>query len=271
MPTTILSRCQRFDLKRISTALVRDHLLMIAGKEKMTITPAAAEAIARGAEGGMRARSRCSISSWRFAGTTSMSLRCCGCSGLRRRRRSRSSPNIFLRTMPRERCGWCTSKAKKDAISCGARRPHSHLRNVLVAKADATALQQELSAEAAAVVAEQATRIDMARLLELIEQFAGTEGRMKWAPNKKMHLEVAVIRAIQTLSQATLSEVLDALTAMRNGVAAPVAPAPRIAAKAVTPSVAGASTRGHPERSEPKASAVEGPGTCGNDGRLGES
>jgi DNA polymerase-3 subunit gamma/tau len=40
---------------------------------------------------------------------------------------------------------------------------------------------------------------------------------MKWAPNKKMHLEVGVIRAIQTLSQATLSEVLDALTAMRTG------------------------------------------------------
>ena len=32
---------------------------------------------------------------------------------------------------------------------------------------------------------------------------------MKWAPNKKMHLEVGVIRAIQTLSQATLSEVLE--------------------------------------------------------------
>jgi DNA polymerase-3 subunit gamma/tau len=44
---------------------------------------------------------------------------------------------------------------------------------------------------------------------------------MKWAPNKKMHLEIAVIRAIQTLNQATLGEVLDTLTAIRGGAALP--------------------------------------------------
>src|SRR4029450_12366662 len=54
VPTTILSRCQRFDLKRIPTALIRDHLLFIAKNEKLNLTNAAAEAIAHGAEGGMR-------------------------------------------------------------------------------------------------------------------------------------------------------------------------------------------------------------------------
>ncbi len=54
VPTTILSRCQRFDLKRIPTALIAEHLLFIAGQEKLKLAPAAAEAIARGAEGGMR-------------------------------------------------------------------------------------------------------------------------------------------------------------------------------------------------------------------------
>ena len=44
---------------------------------------------------------------------------------------------------------------------------------------------------------------------------------MKWAPNKKMHFEVAAIRAIQTLSQATLTEVLDTLTAIRGGAPLP--------------------------------------------------
>src|SRR5206468_4240165 len=37
VPTTILSRCQRFDLKRIPTALIRDHLLYIAGNEKLKL------------------------------------------------------------------------------------------------------------------------------------------------------------------------------------------------------------------------------------------
>src|SRR6478736_544102 len=51
---TILSRCQRFDLHRIPAKLIADHLQFIAGKEKITLEPAAAHAIARGAEGGLR-------------------------------------------------------------------------------------------------------------------------------------------------------------------------------------------------------------------------
>ena len=62
--------------------------------------------------------------------------------------------------------------------------------------------------------------IETDRLLELIEQFAEAEGRMKWAPNKKLHFEVAVIKAIQTLSQVTLNEVIDNLAALRGGSAA---------------------------------------------------
>src|ERR1700739_3676306 len=51
---TILSRCQRFDLRRIPSALIVKHLGEIAKLEKVKIEPAALEAIARGAEGGMR-------------------------------------------------------------------------------------------------------------------------------------------------------------------------------------------------------------------------
>src|SRR5947199_1836381 len=51
---TILSRCQRFDLHRIPANLIAQHLQLIAGKEKITLEPAAAHAIARGAEGGLR-------------------------------------------------------------------------------------------------------------------------------------------------------------------------------------------------------------------------
>src|SRR5882762_3926660 len=51
---TILSRCQRFDLRRIPSALITKHLAEIAGKEKVSIDAAALHAIARGADGGMR-------------------------------------------------------------------------------------------------------------------------------------------------------------------------------------------------------------------------
>src|ERR1700691_2627061 len=51
---TILSRCQRFDLRRIPAALIVKHLAEIAKKENVQIDDAALHAIARGADGGMR-------------------------------------------------------------------------------------------------------------------------------------------------------------------------------------------------------------------------
>ena len=51
---TILSRCQRFDLRRIPSALITKHLAHIAELENVKIDAAALDAIARGAEGGMR-------------------------------------------------------------------------------------------------------------------------------------------------------------------------------------------------------------------------
>jgi len=93
----------------------------------------------------------------------------------------------------------------------------THLRDLLVMKADAEGLRGELAPEAFAVLERQAGGITTDRLLELIEQFAAAENRMKWAPNKKLHMEVAVIKAVQTLEQATLTEVLDALAVIRSG------------------------------------------------------
>src|SRR6187402_2279550 len=51
---TILSRCQRFDLRRIPTSLIVKQLQEIAKLEKVSIDDAALFAIARGADGGMR-------------------------------------------------------------------------------------------------------------------------------------------------------------------------------------------------------------------------
>jgi DNA polymerase-3 subunit gamma/tau len=51
---TIVSRCQRFDLRRIPTAMISKSLAKIAEQEKVRISPDALSAIARAADGGMR-------------------------------------------------------------------------------------------------------------------------------------------------------------------------------------------------------------------------
>jgi DNA polymerase III subunit gamma/tau len=54
VPVTILSRCQRFDLRRIETQELAAHLGSIAGKEKIAIADGALALIARAAEGSVR-------------------------------------------------------------------------------------------------------------------------------------------------------------------------------------------------------------------------
>ena len=54
IPVTILSRCQRFDLKRVGVDLLLDHLKKIAIKENGNITDNALKLIARTSEGSVR-------------------------------------------------------------------------------------------------------------------------------------------------------------------------------------------------------------------------
>jgi len=54
VPITILSRCQRFDLRRVDADLLVKHLETIARREAIEVEPAAFALIARAAEGSVR-------------------------------------------------------------------------------------------------------------------------------------------------------------------------------------------------------------------------
>ena len=54
IPATILSRCQRFDFRRVSPADMASRLTYVAGQEGAVLDPQAAQLLARLADGGMR-------------------------------------------------------------------------------------------------------------------------------------------------------------------------------------------------------------------------
>ncbi|MBV9529920.1 MAG: DNA polymerase III subunit gamma/tau, partial [Bradyrhizobium sp.] len=54
VPVTVLSRCQRFDLRRVEADVLTKHLLNIAAKEGVEVEPEALGTIARAAEGSVR-------------------------------------------------------------------------------------------------------------------------------------------------------------------------------------------------------------------------
>jgi DNA polymerase III subunit gamma/tau len=68
---------------------------------------------------------------------------------------------------------------------------------------------------------------------------------MKWAPNKKLHFEVAIIKAIQSLGQATLDEVIEKLGELRDGGGKPVE---------------GIGDAGRPKESDTQRAAITAPG-----------
>jgi DNA polymerase III subunit gamma/tau len=54
VPVTVLSRCQRFDMRRVEADLLMRHLANIAAKEQVEVEPEALGIIARAAEGSVR-------------------------------------------------------------------------------------------------------------------------------------------------------------------------------------------------------------------------
>ena len=227
LPITILSRCQRFDLHRIATNLIAQQLQLIATKEKLTLEAAAAHAIARGAEGGMRDAESMLDQLVAFCGEKIAEADVLNVFGFTSQQMVADFVGRILRgetadalALLHEQCeaGKDMMKLMSDTIA--------YLRDLLVFKVKPDALSDEASAETRAAFAEQAPLLETDRVLELIDQFATAQGRMKWAPNKKLHFEVAVIRAIQTLDQTTLDQVIENLNALRDGnpVAQPAQP-----------------------------------------------
>jgi DNA polymerase-3 subunit gamma/tau len=254
VPTTIISRCQRFDLTRIPTAEIAQHLLYIAGAEKIALSAAAAETIARGAEGGLRDAESMLDQLVAFCGETIEEADVLNIFGFTSAQTVATLCEHLLsgETAPalsliHQQCegGKDLSRLMGDLIA--------HLRNLLVIQSDPEAIREEFSREMMTVLTEQSGRIAVEKLLDLIDQFAGAESRMKWAPNKKMHFEIAAIRAIQTLKQATLTEVLETLTALRGGEPLPEKKAAPPARTAPPKSAAPAAPKPSPTELPPDA------------------
>jgi DNA polymerase-3 subunit gamma/tau len=217
---TILSRCQRFDLHRIPANLIAQHLQFIAGKEKITLEPAAAHAIARGAEGGLRDAESMLDQLVAFCGEKIGENDVLNVFGFTSEQTVADLTGQILRgeTPGALDLLYQQSESGKDMMRLMSDLI-AYLRDLLVFKAKPDALKEDVDPDVQKSLATYAELITTDRLLELIDQFAAAESRMKWVPNKKLHFEVAIIKAIQSLGQATLDEVIEKLGELGDGKA----------------------------------------------------
>ena len=86
------------------------------------------------------------------------------------------------------------------------------LRALLVAKLDPSADGEGIPKPLWEALLKAADEYAPDRILAAIDVFAETEGRMKWATNKRLHFELGVIKAIQSLGEVRITDVIKVLT-----------------------------------------------------------
>jgi DNA polymerase III subunit gamma/tau len=210
---TILSRCQRFDLRPIPTQTIADHLLHIAKEEGITLDATAAWAIAKGADGGMRDAQSMLDQLVAFCGETINEENVLDVFGFTSREKvaalstkmlSRDTPGALKLIQNEAESGRELSQLLGELIGC--------LRGLLVAKLDPTADGEGIPEALWKKLMDDADEYAPERILAAIDVFAETEGRMKWATNKRLHFELGMIKAIQTLSEVRITDVISVLT-----------------------------------------------------------
>ncbi len=227
---TIISRCQRFDLRRIPNAIIANHLLHIANLEGVKLDDKAAYAIGKGAEGGMRDAQSMLDQLVAFCGeriTEQDVLDVFGfTSGESVAQLARSileSDTVgALRTVyEQNEAGKDLGRFLADLIQ--------HVRSLLVQQADPEAAAEDQSPELMAEIAAQSQMADTEQLLRIVDGLADVDARMRWASNKRLHFELGVIAAVQSLNEVSISDVIQAMDTGSAAGLARQAPAPRSA------------------------------------------
>jgi DNA polymerase-3 subunit gamma/tau len=238
---TILSRCQRFDLRRIPEALIVKHLGEIATKEGVSIEPAALQAIARGADGGMRDAESALDQLISFCGEKIVESDVLSMFGLAAQGQIIAITDAILngnaQTVLRELEG--LAKHGKD-LSRLLGDLLSHFRNLLIHQVGG-ANMLELSEAEAAAIQRQSPLINVDGLTRIMEVLTDAEGSLRDAASKKIFVEVALLRAIEARNAVSIDAVLKQLQALRSGDssgAPPVAAKPPVQKPSVTPASA---------------------------------
>jgi len=262
---TILSRCQRFDLRRIPAALIVKHLKFIAGKEKVKIDDAALFAIARGADGGMRDAESTLDQLISFCGDKIEEPDVLSMFGL-------TAQGQILELS----CAVLAGEIQTALSQLNELAQHgkdlgrlladllSHFRNLLiyqVSRGDVNML--EVSEAEAASLKEQAAMADTAAFMRILEVLADAELRLRDAASKRILLEVSLLKAIEARSAVSIDSVLNQLNSLRcgnntgTGAVAASAPSPPARTRGMesrsigTASPASAQVRMAEERSRP--------------------
>jgi len=233
LPATVLSRCQRYDFKRIPASLIVSRMKVILSGIGREADDDALQEIATAAEGGMRdALSLLDMCLSYAQATVSASLvrEVLGTTG-------REFMFAFVGALEKSDAGEALrliDKAMRDGRDAQvfARETAAHMRLLMMARLvgnDLAALA-EITPEDAARFVEQSQLFERERLTRAMELFIRAESDMKWVSNPRSILELCAVRAArisEEKSVAGLTERIEALEkALATGTVLPASAAP---------------------------------------------
>ena len=264
LPATIISRCQRFDLRRIPTTLIVEHLRRIAGEEGVKADGDALLAIARGAEGGMRDALGALDQIISFKGNDVTEQDVLAVFGLVSRTQLEELAAAILKGDMAAGLRIIDDLDRKGKdLRRLAVELMEHFRNLLVRQqlgADA-AQALDVTPEQLAALDAQAKLADSARLLRITEHLADLESRMRTALSRRTIFETVFLRCCRAATVVSLDQVIKQLAQLTDGAAAPAggppapaSPAPAAGGPGVVPAASVARRVG---RARPRRAGVD--------------
>ncbi|HBA86292.1 MAG TPA: DNA polymerase III subunit gamma/tau [Verrucomicrobia bacterium] len=219
VPATIISRCQRFDLRRISARDIVQRLAEIAQAEQVDIDADALLAIARGAEGGLRDAESALDQLIAFRGKKIQESDVLSVFGLVARRTLESLAEAVLKgeALQALRIVAELDRAGKD-IQRLVQELIEHFRNILICSyAGENITGLDITETQLDTLYAQAKLTDPARILRIVEVLTETDGRLRYTLSKRTLFEMALVRCSRAAVVVTLEQILEQLQSLQRG------------------------------------------------------
>ena len=220
LPSTILSRCQRFDFKRIPPEDMAARLKEVAEKENLQLSDDGAMLIARIADGAMR-------------DALSLLDRCSSCEGVIDSAAVASSAGLAGREYIFDLCDCIINKDSAKALevidklyndSCDMERLvtelTSHFRNLMVSKAVKNFEDMIICSQGEIdIIRQQSAKTTLATIMSCIDILTASASTMKQGANRRTSAELCIIRLCTPSLDSDINALLRRISELESAIA----------------------------------------------------
>lgn len=225
IPITILSRCQRYDFKRITIDVIADRLMELMDKEKVDVEERAIRYVAKAADGSLRDAlsllDQCIAFYFGETLTFDKVLEVLGAVDI----------EVFhqLLDIILEEDVPAAMKLVEDIVITGRELGQFvvdftwYLRNLLLLKTSEDAEQMlDVSSEQVEVLKAHAENLSVDALMRYIRIFSELSNQLKYATQKRVLLELAIIKLCKPQMERNFDSILDRIGKIEKQLAAGV-------------------------------------------------